>query len=176
VELPFADANPFLMASLAAIAEPNDFGGSFGGPVFIPKTFNGRHKLFFFVNYSGIYKRTPQTTSATVPTPAWEQGDFSGLLSVDAVKYTIYDPHSVQLVNGIAPVAIPQPATGTRRNRASKSPASSVTPKASAAITSGRLTAPPRSMLVCIGHPMRPARSVRCKHPISLPILAFRLT
>jgi hypothetical protein len=78
----------------------NDFGGSFGGPVYIPKLFNGRNKLFFFVNYAGIYKRTPQTTSATVPTPAWEQGDFSDLLKVDATKYTIYDPRSASLING----------------------------------------------------------------------------
>lgn len=78
----------------------NDFGGSFGGPVFIPKILHGRNKLFFFINYSGIYKRTPQGGTETVPTPAWEQGDFSDLLKVDTVKYTIYDPRSAFTQSG----------------------------------------------------------------------------
>ena len=29
----------------------NDFGGSFGGPVWIPKIYDGHNKTFFFFNY-----------------------------------------------------------------------------------------------------------------------------
>jgi hypothetical protein len=75
----------------------NNFGGSFGGPVRIPKLLDGRNKLFFFINYSGVYVRSSGGKSATVPSAAWNQGDFSKLLTVDAAKYTIYDPRSARL-------------------------------------------------------------------------------
>ena len=32
----------------------NQFGGTVGGPVWIPKVFNGRDKLFFFFDYEGL--------------------------------------------------------------------------------------------------------------------------
>ncbi len=32
----------------------NDFGGTFGGPVLIPKVYDGRNKTFFFVSYEGL--------------------------------------------------------------------------------------------------------------------------
>ena len=31
----------------------NQFGGTLGGPVLLPKLFNGKDKLFFFFNYEG---------------------------------------------------------------------------------------------------------------------------
>ncbi len=77
----------------------NNFGGALGGPVFFPKLFNGKDKLFFFFSYSGFYQRRVETESdinRTVPKMAWRQGDFSDLLGVDAVKYTVYDPRSAR--------------------------------------------------------------------------------
>lgn len=81
----------------------NNFGGTLGGPVRLPKLYNGTDKLFFFFSYNGIYQSKAETTSSvnrTVPKMAWRQGDFSDLQAIDATKYTIYDPRSARLVKG----------------------------------------------------------------------------
>jgi hypothetical protein len=59
----------------------NDFGGSLGGPVRIPKLYDGRQKTFFFFSWEQ-YRNNPGTASATtLPTQAETQnGDFSALL------------------------------------------------------------------------------------------------
>jgi len=81
----------------------NDFGFDLGGPFRIPKIYNGRDKFFFYFQYNGIYQKKAETTSSinrTVPKMAWRQGDFSDLLAIDAVKYTVYDPRSAREVGG----------------------------------------------------------------------------
>src|SRR5439155_19424159 len=81
----------------------NNFGGTIGGPVRLPKIYNGKDKLFFFFSYNGIYQAKAETTSdinRTVPKENWKQGDFSDLLPLDATKYQIYDPRSASLQNG----------------------------------------------------------------------------
>ncbi len=81
----------------------NQFGASIGGPVRIPKIYNGRDKLFFFFHYDGIYQTKAETTSSinrTVPKMAWRAGDFSDMQALDAVKYTVYDPRSARMENG----------------------------------------------------------------------------
>lgn len=76
----------------------NNFGATLGGPVYIPKLIEQRNKLFFFLSYNGIYQRATETSTVTVPKPAWNTGDFSDLLAVDAARYTIYDPRSAARV------------------------------------------------------------------------------
>jgi hypothetical protein len=81
----------------------NQFGGTLGGPMRIPKIYNGKDKLFFMFHYDGIYQTKAETTSSinrTVPKIAWRQGDFSDLLPIDATKYQIYDPRSATMANG----------------------------------------------------------------------------
>ncbi len=81
----------------------NYFGAGAGGPVFIPKIFDGRNKLFFYFMYSGIMKDESEPgsdTNRSVPRLAWRQGDFSDLLALDASRYTIYDPRSARLQGG----------------------------------------------------------------------------
>ncbi len=82
----------------------NDFGGDIGGPIYIPKIFNGKDKAFFYFQYNGIYQKKAETTDSinvTVPKTAWKTGDFSDLLAIDAVKHTIYDPRTaVKQANG----------------------------------------------------------------------------
>jgi len=64
----------------------NDFGGSIGGPVLIPKLFNGRDKLFFFFDYDQIVNHgTGSNSTQTVPTEAVKGGDFTG-------QPLLYDP------------------------------------------------------------------------------------
>ncbi len=77
----------------------NNFGATLGGPVIIPKVFNGKNRLFFFFSFNQtIDKKTDENNvfNHTVPTMANRQGDFSQLLNVDAVRYQIYDPLTIR--------------------------------------------------------------------------------
>ena len=64
----------------------NQFGFTIGGPIRIPKLYNGRDRTFFFGGYQGRYIRQSQTFVNTVPTPAFRRGDFS------ASPLRIYNP------------------------------------------------------------------------------------
>jgi hypothetical protein len=57
----------------------NTFGGSLGGPVRIPKLYNGKDKTFFFFDYEGNRKTTSQAEQFLVPTVAQRNGDLNGL-------------------------------------------------------------------------------------------------
>jgi len=77
----------------------NNYSGSIGGPVSIPKLINGRNKLFFFFNFNGTNERLTESTNNinnTIPTLANRNGDFSQLLQVDPTRYQIYDPLTVR--------------------------------------------------------------------------------
>jgi len=67
------------------LARPNahyhQYGGTVGGPILIPKLFNGHDKLFFFFAYEGLKDSTPNNTALTVPTSAERAGDFSQTLN-----------------------------------------------------------------------------------------------
>lgn len=77
----------------------NEFGVNLGGPVFVPKLYNGKNKTFFFVAYEALRQRQNTTGSVDVPTAAMRQGDFSGLVDAEGRNYTLYDPWSVSQVN-----------------------------------------------------------------------------
>jgi hypothetical protein len=57
----------------------NTFGGSLGGPLSIPRLYNGKDKTFFFFDYEGNRKRTSQPEQFLVPTLAERNGDLNGL-------------------------------------------------------------------------------------------------
>ncbi len=74
----------------------NRYGGTFGGPVVLPRfgeggkpLWIGRDRSFFFFTYEGLKDVFQEPGFFTVPTPAMRQGDFSALL---ASNITIYDP------------------------------------------------------------------------------------
>jgi hypothetical protein len=79
----------------------NRWGGSLGGPIFIPKVYNGRNRTFFMWGYEGITDSRPRFDSSitTVPTPDMKNGDFSALLRLNA-SYQIYDPATRRAVAG----------------------------------------------------------------------------
>lgn len=98
-------------------------GGSLGGPIYIPKLYDGRNKTFFFVSeqsYRGSHSAT--SFNDTVPTAAMQQGNFSGFLPVQ-----IYDPTTGQpfqgnqippdrinsVSNTLQTIFYPMPNTGT---------------------------------------------------------------
>jgi hypothetical protein len=55
----------------------NDFGGTFGGPIVIPKLYDGRNKSFFFYSYEYYKEAQGLTFSDTLPTSRYQAGDFS---------------------------------------------------------------------------------------------------
>jgi hypothetical protein len=55
----------------------NQFGFTVGGPVQIPKVYNGHDKTFWFFNYEGNRIVSGNTSFQTVPTPAMVAGDLS---------------------------------------------------------------------------------------------------
>ncbi len=59
----------------------NQYGYTLGGPVQIPKIFNGKNRLFFMSNFEGYKSRRTTTSLATVLTPAMRTGDFSAILA-----------------------------------------------------------------------------------------------
>jgi hypothetical protein len=66
----------------------NQYMANVGGPVLIPRVYNGRNKTFFFFSYSGAAYRTGSRSEISVPPPAFRTGDFSSLLPA----ITIVDP------------------------------------------------------------------------------------
>lgn len=69
----------------------NQFGVSAGGPLLIPKVYNGRNRVFWYFAWEGIKHVNPEPVTVTVPTAAQKQGDFSELLAL-GTAYQIYDP------------------------------------------------------------------------------------
>lgn len=74
-----------------------DYAGSFGGPVYIPKLYDGRNKSFFYATYEHYWETTLgfDTPNITVPIPDFYEGDFSRLLGAptgynDALGRTVY--------------------------------------------------------------------------------------
>jgi hypothetical protein len=71
----------------------NVFGGTIGGPVAIPKIYNGHDRMFFFFNYEGTrHVSGSNATLAGVPTALERQGDFSQSLIGNGVPVVVYDP------------------------------------------------------------------------------------
>ena len=106
----------------------NNYGAAIGGPVYIPKLYNGKNRTFFFTNYERTRVRDFNSNSfGTLPTVDMKRGDFSRLfdpaytgnnasgtnVGTDAagraVRYgQIYDPRSTRTV-GTGPVRDPFP-------------------------------------------------------------------
>jgi hypothetical protein len=78
----------------------NQYGFSIGGPVLIPKIYNGRNKTFFFTNLEWDPTVSPDNLTATVPTPQMLQGNFLGLVDQSGHPITIYDPATTTQVPG----------------------------------------------------------------------------
>jgi hypothetical protein len=55
-----------------------DFGGTVGGPIDIPKVYNGKDKSFFFFNFERYQETKSFTPQETVPTAAYRNGNFQG--------------------------------------------------------------------------------------------------
>ena len=93
------------------VVRRNDYGFTLGGPVWIPKVYNGRNKSFFFFSWEQ-YLNTQNVLPGTqsIPTPAYRSGDFSAAIAAAGNKNlgtdplgraiianTIYDPATRQM-------------------------------------------------------------------------------
>lgn len=78
----------------------NQFGGTFGGPVYIPHVYNGKDKTFFFASFDGFRLREGLPLTFTVPTVDMRAGNFSGLVDSSGKQIPIYDPLTTCGVNG----------------------------------------------------------------------------
>ncbi|MDQ2843991.1 MAG: TonB-dependent receptor [Acidobacteriota bacterium] len=94
------------------IDKKNNYGGNFGGPVWIPKIYNGKNKTFFFFNWEQYKQNIGGTNESIVPTAAQRGGDFSANLTNTVVgnnpctggpiyQGQIFDPTTTRSVNGV---------------------------------------------------------------------------
>jgi hypothetical protein len=92
------NARPFFSATRPIVRE-NDFGGTAGGPVYIPKLYNGRNKAFWFFSYEKDITRTGSPSGySSVPTAAFKSGDFSQYTNANGSVIPVYDPSTTQVV------------------------------------------------------------------------------
>ncbi|MCX6626754.1 MAG: carboxypeptidase-like regulatory domain-containing protein [Candidatus Solibacter sp.] len=78
------------------IFRQNTWGMTAGGPLWVPKVYDGRNKVFWFFTYEGHRNSEPAPYYMTVPTDAERKGDFSSLLALGA-GYQLYDPGTGRL-------------------------------------------------------------------------------
>src|SRR5436305_2253445 len=90
----------------------NQFGASLGGPVVLPKLYNGHSRTFFFADYYGLRQLKGLTFVNSVPTAPERLGDFSGLTSLKGTAIQIYNPFSTRMV-GTAVVRDPFNCNGS---------------------------------------------------------------
>jgi hypothetical protein len=73
------DAKNYAFRSARPPKDPfkwNQYGGTFAGPVIIPKIFNGKDKLFFMGNYEAFRQRRSTQSLYVLPSAAFQGGDF----------------------------------------------------------------------------------------------------
>ncbi len=89
------DARGFISPS-TPINRQNEYGVAFGGPVLLPKLYNGKNRTFFYFVYDGYRFRAGSTNNLlTLPTAAQRAGDFSGLTKA-GIGLQVYDPSSTR--------------------------------------------------------------------------------
>ncbi len=94
------DANGFFNNATGkkrGVLKQHDFGATGGGPVYLPKIYDGRNRTFFFASYQGFRNRAGNANPSyiTIPTPANWQGDFSSWTR-NGKFVQIYDPGSTR--------------------------------------------------------------------------------
>jgi len=82
------------------VAQPfrrNQFGAALGGPLVIPKLYNGHDRTFFFIETAFEHQLLADSTVDTVPTAQTRLGNFQGYQTANGTPITIYDPTTTQL-------------------------------------------------------------------------------
>ncbi len=101
---PFLDANSFANNANGAARnydKLDQWGFTAGGPVWLPKVYHGKDRTFFFVAYEKYRNDTiARSRTASVPTEAQRNGDFSRTFTSSGQLMPIYDPATGRTVNG----------------------------------------------------------------------------
>ena len=85
------------------LVKRHQYGGTFGGPVFLPNIYNGRNKTFFFTSFEGRRERNPLQGLYSIPTAKEMAGDFSetyAIVNGQPQQVQIFNPFTTRLVNG----------------------------------------------------------------------------
>ncbi len=115
----FFSARSWADAESPAFTNFNMFAITNGGPVYIPKVYNGKNKTFYFFSYGGARYRIGNRQYVTVPTPAFQQGNFSALSGA----ITILDPTTGKpFANNQIPASRISPIAQTVQNLVYPSP------------------------------------------------------
>ncbi len=80
-----------------AVLQKSRYGGNFGGPIYVPKLYKGKDRLFFFLNYERLHQNSFGSLSTSrVPTAAERQGDFGAVLQRfgGSPNYQLWNPFS----------------------------------------------------------------------------------
>ncbi|MGH9662016.1 MAG: carboxypeptidase regulatory-like domain-containing protein, partial [Bryobacteraceae bacterium] len=97
------NANDFF-ANAGGQPEPpvkfNQFGGTLGGPVALPRLYNGRNKTFFFASVELVRFVQGITFTGTTPRPDLLSGDFSNARNAAGNVIAIYDPLTIAAAPG----------------------------------------------------------------------------
>ena len=89
----------------------NNYGFSLGGPVWIPKVYNGKNKTFFYASADWFQQNLQDQGKDTLPTPAEVGGDFSGYGTTD--KGGVFHQIPIFVPQGfVAPSGCNAPASG----------------------------------------------------------------
>ncbi|MBY0376112.1 MAG: carboxypeptidase-like regulatory domain-containing protein, partial [Bryobacteraceae bacterium] len=89
------DAGFYNKATRKPVYKQHDFGGTFGGPVTIPKIYNGKNKSFFFVSYEGFRNREGANPSFLSVAPReFYDGNFANWVDNNNNRIIIFDPAS----------------------------------------------------------------------------------
>ena len=91
------DASPYSLTGIVlpkADYNSSRFGANVGGPLNIPKIFNGGNKWFFFAGWNGSRGSSPYDAFSTVPTQAERGGDFSTARYNDGKQVELFNPQN----------------------------------------------------------------------------------
>jgi Carboxypeptidase regulatory-like domain len=114
-------AHAFNTGKVIPYLQHNEYGGQLGGPVWLPKIYNGRNKTFFFVDFEWIKDKRNALEQYSVPTKEQRQGVLTGLLVGNtASPLTIYNPFTTTngapyartpFVDNVIPTTLLNPVT-----------------------------------------------------------------
>lgn len=91
----FLDAIPHEVAQRGenkSTLRRNQFGFNLGGPVLLPRVYDGRGKTYFSVSYEGVRETITRSFLRTIPTALERTGDFSSTVDEAGNPLAIYDP------------------------------------------------------------------------------------
>src|SRR6267143_1526924 len=104
------DANSWvnnLQGLKRSVDTQNDFGATVGGPVWIPKVYNGKNKTFFFFAYEGFRFRNGGTNQDSFPNEDFRSGNFAALCTegftagvCNNLSHQLYDPTTHAAIPG----------------------------------------------------------------------------